>query len=113
LDHWKAAGTALGLLSGWLGRRRAAHWWRSLTEVLEANRRLENCRIERDDAIRSRDYLRMALKEITEAAATVKAAHDAGYLTISAPSESGPTKSPTPSGESSPKPKGPLDLPSR
>ena len=110
-QHWPWIGTLATPLIGWIARRRLVGFWRSLTEVRRANERLEACRIDRDDAIRSRDFLRTALKEITEAATLVKEARDRGLLVTFSPLPSGPSNSPPPSTTSPPRRTDPREIP--
>jgi hypothetical protein len=107
-DHLSLILPMLGAISAWLGRRRLASSWRSLQELRRANERLTNCQIDRDEAIRSRDYLVVALRELTGAAALVKSVKDAGLLTTSPtlPNEPDPSL-----GTSPPSPKKPSEEP--
>lgn len=82
-EHWASFVAPVGAASlSWLARRRLAGSWRWLMEVRRANERLTACHIDRDDAIRSRDYALAALREITAATAMLKAAQADGSLTI-------------------------------
>lgn len=106
-EHWPWLSPFVAAGMGWLGRRKGLRPWHTLVRQYNLNKELETCQQDLADAIRSRDYLKVALREITEAAAMVKTAHDAGLLTMSSPSPSAPGSSPGTSTESPPTPADP------
>lgn len=107
-EHWAWLSPPLAVLAavmGWLGRRKGFHPWEAFVRQLRLNRDLADCQQDLAGAIQSRDYLKIALREITEAAAMVKTAHDTGYLTMTEPSPTAPSSSPA-SSTNSPSPPG-------
>lgn len=109
--HWIAGPFGVTAWIGWLVRRRKPGLLRSLLTVWNANKRIAEIENERDAAIRSRDFLRSILAEMTDAAAMVEKARAAGLLTISQSSPSEPGTTPGSSGSSPSRPEPPIRIP--
>jgi hypothetical protein len=111
-EHWPWIGTPITLLSGLLWRRKdAVSIWRRLVQQFRLNTRITELELERDAALLRGDFAIKALRDVTEAAALVKTAHDRGYLMTNDPSSSRPSTTPVSSTTSPDALKGPLGIP--
>jgi hypothetical protein len=110
--HWPWIGTPITLLSGLLWRRKnAGSIWRRLVQQFRLNKRITELEMELAASNVRGDFAIQALRDVTEAAALVKTAHDQGYLRTNDPSSSKRSTTPDSSTTSPGTLRGPLGIP--